>query len=541
MSSSLQNATPSYTITVSVQNRNERLDRFLGTALRETDLSRERIKRIIKEGGCQIDGKPCTSPNTRLSSGQTIVLTVENMPTSVTPEEGDIHCLYRDEHLLVLNKPAGLTVHPCPSCPEGTLVHRLVYHYAELRAQEGLRPGIVHRIDKDTSGLLLVALNERTRLALSESFAERTIHKEYLAIVHGVPPQQGEIDAPIGRHPSIKVRMAVTPNGKPARSAWRVLYADPAQQFSLVAVRIYSGRTHQIRVHMAHKGFPLWGDAVYGSATPPHLAEQGLALRQMLHAWHLSFEHPITKEKKDFRCSPPDDFMHLLLGLSQKTQRVILTGSPGCGKSTVLKALANKGFPTWSADDVVARLYARGNDGWHALRSRYGYRFFNEDDGEINRRALLLAMQEEPNLRRDIESIIHPLVRHDMERFFAEQHARGASAAFAEVPLFFEAGWRAGDGSCDIIAGIACSEKERLRRLTTIRGWTPEVIASMTAWQWADHDKMRACDVLIHNDASEDALPEKIEHFCSWLEKHINQQKQKRKKHFQTLLEGVSS
>lgn len=486
--------------------RNERLDRFLGEALRDTDLSREKIKRAIREGHCTVDGTPCPTPSTRLHAGQHVAITVSTPATAVAPEDGEVHVIYRDPHLLVLDKPAGLTVHPCPSCPEGTLVHRLVHHFEELRAQEGFRPGIVHRIDKDTSGLLLVALSEGVRLKLSEAFAERTVEKEYLALVHGVPPVEGEVDAPIGRHPTHKVRMAVVRGGKPARSLWRLLHADPDGRFALVAVRIHSGRTHQIRVHMAHAGFPLWGDQLYGPGTPEELRAAGVGTRQMLHAWHLAFEHPVTGERLHFRCAPPEDFTALAVTLSRRMLRVVVTGSPGCGKSALLNALARRGVAVWSADAAVAALYEPGRDGWHCLRGRFGDRFVPDDDTPVDRKALLAAMQAEPGLRREIEDMVHPLVRHDMASFFAMHETAGATFAVAEVPLFLEAGWRSGDGSCDVLVGVACPEAERLRRLCEIRGWTGETVAAMTAWQWADADKMKACDMLVDNGGTQDEL-----------------------------------
>lgn len=507
-----------HSLTVPAGMRNERLDRFLGEALSHTDLSREKIKRAIRDGQCTVDGTVCTTPSTRLRSGQRVELAIAPAATAVEPEEGDLTIIHRDEHLLVIDKPAGLTVHPCPSCPEGTLVHRLVHHFDALRAQEGFRPGIVHRIDKDTSGLLLVALSEGVRLKLSEAFAERTVEKEYLALVHGVPPATGEVDAPIGRHPTHKVRMAVVKGGKPARSEWRVLHAAPEGHYALVAVRIHSGRTHQIRVHMAHAGFPLWGDQLYGPGTPARLREQGYGARQMLHAWHLAFTHPVTGERLRFTCPPPQDFPDLAVALARRMTRVVITGSPGCGKSALLHCLQDRGVPTWSADAAVAALYEPGADGWHCLRGRFGERFVPDDSAPVDRRALLAAMQTEPGLRREVEQMVHPLVRHDMEAFYKHHAESGAPVAVAEVPLFLEAGWRSGDGSCDVLAGVACPERERMHRLTEIRGWTPETIAAMTAWQWPDEDKMRACDMLIDNGGSLEDLSGETGRFIAALE-----------------------
>ncbi|MFI3272805.1 MAG: dephospho-CoA kinase [Pseudomonadota bacterium] len=524
-----------FTATVPPESRNERLDRFLGGLLRDSDLSRERIKRAIREGDCMVNDRACTSPSTKLSVGQTVTLSIPAAVSCVTPEDADVDIVYRDAHIAVVNKPSDLTVHPCPSCPEGTLVHRLVHHFEELQAQEGFRPGIVHRIDKDTSGLLLVALSESARLTLSENFADRTVHKEYLAIVHGVPDACGEINEPIGRHPSVKVKMAVVKNGKEARSSWRVLHTDPTGALSLVAVRIYTGRTHQIRVHMAHLGHPLWGDAVYGPATPDDMAKRGLALRQMLHAWHISFTHPVTDEVMEFHCPPPQDFLDLLVHRSRTMLRLVLTGSAGCGKSTVLRELGQRGIPTWSADTVVAELYQPNADGWHALRTRFGHRFIDEETNEVDRRALFAAMQEEPRVRREVEAAIHPLVIHHMKRFFAEHEHIGAQLAVAEVPLFLEIGGQSKQSKqvkqakqaspkpstnqakpktlCHLLVGVACEQNERHSRLAMNRHWSPETTAAMDSWQWPDADKMAACDVIIDNSASSEALSSEVDSF----------------------------
>ena len=214
-----------------------RLDRFLGEALREQDVSREKVKRAIRDGGCLVDGAVCTDVSAKVGAGQSIELRMEAEPTSVQPEEGELEILYQDAWLAVLNKPAGMTVHPAPSCPDGTLVHRLVARFPSLRAQEGFRPGIVHRLDKDTSGLICVALTEEARMRLSEAFAAREIRKEYLALVQGVPAPAGTVDAPLGRHPTVKVKVAVVKNGKEARSEWRVLHKG--QGYSLLGLISY--------------------------------------------------------------------------------------------------------------------------------------------------------------------------------------------------------------------------------------------------------------------------------------------------------------
>lgn len=499
-----------------VEEGRTRLDRFLGDALREQDVSREKVKRAIKDGGCLVDGNVCTDVSAKVGNGQVVELRMEVEPTSVEPEEGELEILYQDEWIAVLNKPAGMTVHPAPSCPEGTLVHRLVARFPSLRAQEGFRPGIVHRLDKDTSGLICVALTEEARLRLSEAFAEREVRKEYLALVQGTPPPTGEVDAPLGRHPSIKVKVAVVNNGKEARSAWRVLYRG--QGFSLLGVRIFTGRTHQIRVHLTHAGYPLWGDKLYGRGgqalhppVPGILLKHDPAPRQMLHAWHLAFMHPFTGKPLAFTCPPPDDFMQTALTLERHMRRVVVTGVAGSGKSLFVKMLSEAGVPTWSADAAVVRLYEPGREAWQALRQRYGERFVPDERGPVERKALaaaLLPSAEQGVDVRELENLLHPLVRDDLERFWAAWEEAGKGYAVAEIPLWFESGWsrafEADRRPC--VVGIACNQAERCRRLLEVRGWSDAFLSRVDSLQWAQERKLEACDRVIQNSGTEAEL-----------------------------------
>ena len=191
-----------------------RLDAFLGTA---AELSRSRVKKLVEQGGCLVDGAPCADADYRVRPGQIVELSMPGASDALAPEEGPLDIVYSDADIAVVNKPAGLTMHPCPSCPSGTLVHRMLSRFPQLALQEGPRPGIVHRLDKDTSGLVIVALSERARLRLIEDFAQRRVHKTYLAVTRGVPPAEGTSDLPIGRHPTIKTHMAVVPEEKGRR------------------------------------------------------------------------------------------------------------------------------------------------------------------------------------------------------------------------------------------------------------------------------------------------------------------------------------
>ena len=479
--------------------RGERLDRFLGA--RMPALSRERIKKAIRNGSCLLDGQVCAEPSTRLASGQRIELRFETEADKAEAEAGALHLVRHDEHLAVLDKPAGLTVHPCPSCPAATLVHRLLAHFPQLADLEGRRPGIVHRLDKDTSGLMVVALNEASRLKLAGVFARREAEKEYLALAHGVPkPKQGDIQTPIGRHPRQKIKMATVPEsqgGKPAHSSYTVLYADPAERFSLVGVRIVTGRTHQVRVHMASIGHPLWGDRLYGPAGDP-------APRQMLHAHKLAFPHPVTGERLRFTGPPPQDFLLTAQSLGRRMRPLVIVGAPGSGKSTLLRLLEKAGLPCFSADAAVHRLYEHGGDGRLCLHQRYGGRFTPDDGQAVDRRKLFAAMREDSRIRREVQELIQPLARHELELFLRRAASANGECAAAEIPLYLENGKQIQDAAwaAPLIVGVYCDDEERRRRLAAGRGWSAETQALLDSWQWPQAKKMKACDLVLDNSAS---------------------------------------
>ena len=487
-----------------------RLDAFLSSMC---DESRSRLKKLVEQGRCTVDGQICMDADQKVRPGQRVELRLPAASNVVEPEEGPLEILYRDADLAVVNKPAGLTMHPCPSCPKGTLVHRLLWHFPELAKQEGPRPGVVHRLDKDTSGLVIVALSERARLRLIEDFAARNVHKTYLAVTRGIPAAEGTSDLPIGRHPTIKTRMAIVPEEKGGRTAltkWETLYASPTANFALLSVRLFTGRTHQIRVHLAQEGFPLWGDTVYGpyDKTSP-------TGRQLLHAWKLEFTHPVTGEEMAFTCPPPADFPHAMLALERGTKRVILTGMPGCGKSAVLERLEKRGMPVWNADKAVAAQYQPHAAGWMLMHQRWGRAFF-QDDGTVDRAKLTRMLAETPGMRKELERIIHPLVRGSMDDFFLDAVSRGLPAAYAEVPLWFETGWRL-DGEASVTV-IACPDEVRHARLHETRGWTDEKIAAVESWQWKQDDKIRAADLVIDNSGTLDDLDAELDRFQTALE-----------------------
>ncbi len=298
----------------------QRLDTWLRD--RFPAVSRGTIQRLIDQGHIRVNGnivKPTHAPR---AGEQVEVHWPEAGPALAQPEAMPLDILYEDEALLVLNKPAGLVVHPASGHEEHTLVNALLHHCAgQLSGIGGVaRPGIVHRLDKETSGALVVAKNDATHLALSAQFAHREVEKIYLAIVCGeMPRDQGEIHAAIARHPSHRKRMAVDDEaGRQARTSYRVL--EPLRGATLAQAVLHTGRTHQIRVHFQFLGFPLVGDATYGHRQNQRLAELTgyTAPRQMLHAWQLSFLHPRSGREMTFEAPRPADFLDALTALRRR-------------------------------------------------------------------------------------------------------------------------------------------------------------------------------------------------------------------------------
>jgi 23S rRNA pseudouridine1911/1915/1917 synthase len=277
------------------------VDAFAASRLPE--LSRSRIQQLIAAGDLTLDGGRI-KPALRVRRGQRVDIRVmPPAPSTLRPEAMALDVVYEDADLLVVNKPPGLTVHPGSGRPGGTLANALIARLPELAALgEGLRPGIVHRLDKDTSGLLVVARSSRALTSLRSQLASRSLSRTYLALVHGrLPQREGTIDAAIGRHPRHRTRMAVIASGRSAVTRYRVVEAFA--RYSLVEAVLVTGRTHQIRVHFAHLGHPIAGDRVYGRL------RDGLSIgRQALHAWRLRLRHPVTGAALAFEAPPPPDF-----------------------------------------------------------------------------------------------------------------------------------------------------------------------------------------------------------------------------------------
>ncbi len=282
-------------------------------------VSRGAIQRLIEEGHIRVNGRTVKPTHTPRAGERVDLHWPEPRPAEVQPEEMPLEILYEDDSLLVLNKPPGLVVHPAAGHEEHTLVNALLHHCAgQLSGIGGVaRPGIVHRLDKETSGCLVVAKNDEIHLALSTQFATRKVEKIYHAILCGeLPRDQGEIHAAIARHPSHRKRMAVDDErGREARTGYRVL--ERLRGATLVKAVLHTGRTHQIRVHFQFLGFPLVGDATYGNRQNLRLSElTGYAApRQMLHAHRLAFVHPRTAKRLSFEAPEPADFLDALAAL----------------------------------------------------------------------------------------------------------------------------------------------------------------------------------------------------------------------------------
>ena len=270
----------------------------------KTGLSRSRVAALMEEGLCVSGGKEIRKAGTKLPEGAEIGLTVP-APKEAVPQAENIplEILYEDEDLAVVVKPRGMVVHPAAGHPDGTLVNALLANLDSLGGIGGeLRPGIVHRLDKETSGLMLVAKNDETQEALSRMLKDREIEKHYRALAEGrFKEPEGEIDAPIDRSKKDRKKMAVDPNGRPALTRWKVL--AEGNGCTLLDVHILTGRTHQIRVHLKSIGHPVCGDDLYGN--PRGVKVPCL----MLHAWSLSFSHPRTHEKMTFQAPLPEDFL----------------------------------------------------------------------------------------------------------------------------------------------------------------------------------------------------------------------------------------
>lgn len=307
----------SYEFEIPSDYAGQRLDKALATLL--PDYSRSRLQAWLRDRAILVDGK-VAPPRTRIRGGEQVVAVLEEVDQSprVEPEPVPLTVVHEDQAILVLDKPAGLVMHPGAGNASGTLQHGLLYHYPALAALP--RSGIVHRLDKDTSGLLVVARTHAAHKHLVAALAARAVTREYEAVVYGAMVAGGRVEAAIGRHAVDRKRMAVRDDGRPALTHYRVLERFPAHTH--VLLKLESGRTHQIRVHMNHIRHPLVGDPVYGRrlAIPAGADEQFAAVlrgfrRQALHARRLGVDHPVTGQRMQWQSSAPDDFQTLVAAL----------------------------------------------------------------------------------------------------------------------------------------------------------------------------------------------------------------------------------
>ncbi|WP_442948751.1 RluA family pseudouridine synthase [Nostoc sp.] len=300
-----------------VNSKGDRLDRYLSQEL--PDLSRSRIQQLIEQGNVQLNDKVCTSKKINVKVGDRITLEIpEAQPLELLAEDIPLDILYEDDQLLILNKPAGLVVHPAPGHPDGTLVNALLAHCPNLPGIGGVqRPGIVHRLDKDTTGAIAIAKTDIAHRHLQAQLKAKTARREYLGVVYGAPKtESGTIDLPIGRHPQDRKKMAIIPVEEGGRSAithWQVL--ERLGNFTLIHFQLETGRTHQIRVHSAKMGHPIVGDRVYSSGHSVGVNLPG----QALHAWRLKLQHPLSGELIEVTATPPTHFTKLLEMLKRRT------------------------------------------------------------------------------------------------------------------------------------------------------------------------------------------------------------------------------
>ena len=309
-------------VVVGEEDAGQRLDRWLAAHLPE--LSRARLQALIEAGHVFVDGHPAR-PAARVKGGQRLEVEVPPpVAAAPAPQDLPLSIVHEDVHLLVIDKPAGLSVHPGAGRADGTLVNALLHHVRDLSGVGGvLRPGIVHRLDRGTSGLMVVAKDDATHRALSAQFGARAVEKEYLAVVLGHPARrEGRVSAAIGRHPVQRKRMAVRESGgRSALTEYRV--EESLDGAALLRVHIHTGRTHQIRVHLASLGHPVAGDAVYGGTrkAPARRARSRALLealaRPALHAARLAFTHPATGQRLSFTSPLPEDLATLLEGLRE--------------------------------------------------------------------------------------------------------------------------------------------------------------------------------------------------------------------------------
>lgn len=490
-----------------------RLDVFLVENFPEYEFTRSQAGRVIRKGHVLVDGRICLKPAYKVSSSQGVKINIPvNKNNAPVPVRGEIREVFKNDSILVLDKQPGLSVHPAHSIDEPTLTNYLLEKYPQLRNSESdERPGIVHRLDKDTSGLMVVALDSGIEEFLQSAFHDRLVDKRYLTLIKGcLDRPEGEINLSLNRDPRNKIRMAVVRNGRPARTKYKVIYTGVDKKWSLVMVQILTGRTHQIRVHMSSLGHPVLGDSLYGGKIDSFWGGkekllQKLVKRQLLHSAELGFNLPHIDKYQLFFQAPPKDFKRAFLYLERGLQKVILTGSMGSGKSLAMSFLRDLKYPVFVADECVHNLYQPGNDGWRMIRGRFGDRFIDGDDQPVNRIRLGAAVSRDRDILDELNHLIHPLVRQRLESFWLEH--KDQRVAFAEIPLAAESGM---DTDADIVAGVYCPDELRFRRLADKRKLSRDQFIYLDSNQEKQSEKLRHCQLVIDNSSDEGNLKKKI-------------------------------
>ncbi len=491
-----------------------RIDKFLHDKFKEQGFSREFIKGLMRDGHVFLNGNILKKPSTKVFKGDSIEIYIPEKE-KLEPVKGGLNIIYEDDFLLVIDKPANLTTHPAPSCRETTLVNLLIYNYPKLKDMDEQRPGIVHRLDKGTSGLMVIALNPKAEEILKSRFKNREIKKKYLALIKGsIDPVEGEINVFMDRDDRSRTKMKVYKDrGRESITRYKVLKKFDLYDVSLVEANILTGRTHQIRVHFSYMGHPVLGDKLYSTSwvSKNNIMEK-LAKRQMLHSWKLEFKHPITGKDMSFVAKVPKDFYGMLLYMSKKRPMVVgITGSVGSGKSKVSQLLSRGKYPMWSADRVVERLYQKGQSGFEMIKRAFGREFLDEKNGCVDKKKLFHAMKSDIGLRQEVMDIIHPLVLYDMREFIKTHSSK--NMVVLEIPLLIEAGWNRGKVGpvFDVVVGVFCSDPIRRHRLKKIRKWDDVQIDGVDRWQLPQREKMIECDIIIDNSFSLNELKRKVD------------------------------
>ncbi len=478
-----------------------RLDHFLVQKLPE--FSRSQLSASVSGGLVFVDGRQRKN-SYRLKPGELVAGTAyRDDPLEITAEKVAFEVLHDDPSLLIISKPPNLAVHPGCGNPNLTLVNGLVY-YCQMIGGVGdpARPGIVHRLDKDTSGVMVVAKNNHVHRRLSEIFKRREVHKHYHALLHGtLKEKEGRVVAPIGRHGVQRRKMAVRRSGgKYAASAWKVI-EEFEGKYSLVEIAIETGRTHQIRVHMAYLGRPVAGDCVYGG-----VRRGAVFPRQMLHASRLAFIPPGHEKKMEFKAPLWPDFQRVLDEFRMNVKyrhlfcamNIALTGGIAGGKSSVAECFGKIcGCGIVDTDRMCRDFLQKNERGWRKLCGKWGGRYL-DPAGEVDRAALRKAAFSDVRIRMELEHILHPLVREKISERIRTARTHTEIVLF-EAPLLFEAGW---EEDFDWVIAVFAEKRRVVQRLCRRDAISAQEAESIISLQMSPEKKVQLADSVIDNSGA---------------------------------------